>query len=320
MRSLYYTYTQVGTQTGAVYMTDKYLPGESYVFVVERTPEYYMLSMTGNWYHAGQFTYEWTKFHFGYSDPADPKFNYGQWTWHFNQTPEELRGQQPPFHADLAANGGVVYFRDQDGVQHAHELWPTDSGYPDSIVMGIPHINYYDAYAEFSDIKLYVSEDYLYDLDVAAGPGGSVVGTSSGKYNAVTDVSLSALADPGYVFTVWAFIDVNSGLSLDPASSSLDFTMPTEDVRMVAHFVESTAVRVNANPIISVKRGELIQLETFADKASFPLGLKWLINNPLYATVDDDGNVQILNKTGTAVLFVNDPVSNLSHSIILRIT
>ncbi|MCL2165300.1 MAG: hypothetical protein FWH55_13160 [Oscillospiraceae bacterium] len=257
MRSLYYTYTQVGTQTSAVYMTDKYLPGEDYLFVVERTPEYYMLSTTGNWYHAGQFTYEWTKFNFGYDDPADPRFNYGQWTWHFNQTPEELRGQTPPFHPDLAANGGIVYFRDKDGVQHELELWPTDSGYPDSIVMGIPHINYYDAYAEFSNIKLYVSEDYLYDLDVSAGPGGSIGGTPAGSYNAVTDISISALPDPFYAFTGWTFIDVNDGLNLDPSSPTLNFTMPTEDVRLVANFVE-VDVDVSASVVkLSGNKNEL---------------------------------------------------------------
>jgi len=228
----------VGTQHNAVYMTDKYLPGESYLFVIERTPEYYMLSTTGNWYHAGQFTYEWTKFHFGYSDPADPKFNYGEWTWHFNQTPEELRGLIPPINPNMAATGGTTYFRDKDGVEYEEVLWPADSAYPDSIVMGIPHINYYDAYAEFSDMKLYVSDSYLYELDVSAATGGKISGTPAGSYNAVTNVSLNAFANPFYAFTGWSFIDVNKGLELDPSSPSLSFVMPTENVKMVAEFVK----------------------------------------------------------------------------------
>ena len=258
MSSLYYTYTQVGTQYNAVYMTDKYLPGESYTFVVERTPEYYMLSMTGNFYHAGEFTYEWTKFHFGYNDPTDPRFNYGEWTWHFNQTPEELRGLTPPVHPDMAAGEGTVYFRDKDGVQHEDKMWPVDSGYPDSIIMGIPHINYYDAYAEFSDIKLYVSTDYLYELDVSAGPGGRIDGTPAGDYNAVTEISLSAVPEPGYEFAGWTFVEVNKGLNLDALSAQLDFTMPTGNVQMVANFtVPVISLNTEAN---LVKKGDYFTL------------------------------------------------------------
>ena len=251
MSSNYYTYTQVGTQYSAVYMTDKYLPGEDYLMVVERTPEYYMLSMTGNWYHAGQYTYEWTKFNFGYSDPRDPKFNYGIWTWHFNQTPEELKGLTPPSHANMAAEGNKVYFRDKTGEYQELELWPADSGYPDYMVMGLPHINYYDAYGEFTDIKLYVSDSYLYDLDVTAGVGGSVAGTPAGSYNAVTDVSLTAVADYGYAFAGWTFIDVDAGLELDPASAELNFTMPIRDVKLVANFMkieaQASVVKLSGN-------------------------------------------------------------------------
>ena len=301
----YFSYTQVGSQYGSVRMTDKYMPGESYLFVVERTPEYYMLSTTGNWYHAGEYTYEWTKFHLPNNDPRDPKFNHNQYTWHYNQTPEELAGLIPPMHASMLADGGKVYFRDQEGETHTFEPWATESGYPDFFVLGIPHVNYYDGYAEFSDFKLYINADYLYELDVSAVPGGRVTGTPAGLYNAVESVSLGVETDPFYVFAGWTFEQVNAGLALDPSSTALSFTMPTEDVRLVANFEEV----LSATPRAAVDKlnGNQNRLHIWIDivrqdGSTFSEYAVFMINNNAAGTykvgvysvyVDTKGNDQI---------------------------
>jgi hypothetical protein len=81
-----------------------------------------------------------------------------------------------------------------------------------------------------------------------------------------------------------------------------------------------TTLRIDANPVYSVKRGDQIQIEALVNEGSFPVWLKWSVSNPLYATVDDSGIVTILNKTGTVILTVTDPISDLSNSIVLRIT
>jgi regulation of enolase protein 1 (concanavalin A-like superfamily) len=81
-----------------------------------------------------------------------------------------------------------------------------------------------------------------------------------------------------------------------------------------------TSLRIHASATYSVKRGDKLQLEAIVNDGSFPAGLKWSISNPLYATVDDNGNITILNKTGTVILTVTDPTSGQSHSIVLRIT
>lgn len=314
----YYSYTTVGTQWLSVMMTDKYLPGESYTFVIERTPEYYRMSQTGNWYHAGDdFTYEWTKFHFPYDDPRDPKFNYGRWTWHFNQTPEELRGMVP----SNPTLDNPVYFRSADGETVEYYQWPADSGYPDSIVTGVPHVNYYDGYAEFSDFKLYVNTGYLYDLDVSSEPGGRIEGTPTGRYNAVTDVSLSAKADPGYVFTGWTFIDVNNGLNLDPSASELNFTMPTEDVKMVAGWerIPITSISIDSLSITTVARYGVYEFKLILNEGALGDDIEWELADPSLGYVDGNGTVTIFDKIGNVRLTATDPVSKLSRSITLRI-
>ena len=80
-----------------------------------------------------------------------------------------------------------------------------------------------------------------------------------------------------------------------------------------------TAIRINAPASLSVKRGEKLSLGVVLNEWAVDDDIIWAINNPLYATVDG-GNIIILNRTGTAVLTVTDPVNGMSHSIILRIT
>lgn len=48
-------------RVNTVEMVDKYIPGNEYVFVIERTPEYYKMSVTGDFFYGGHKTYEHTK-------------------------------------------------------------------------------------------------------------------------------------------------------------------------------------------------------------------------------------------------------------------
>lgn len=137
----FYSYTSRGPEHGAT-MVDKYLPGEEYTFAVIRTPESYTMEVTGNFYYAGQHTYTYTKPHVDENAPA----GLSGWTYHFNQTVEELQGMIPPTADDKYdyGNGNV------------REDWPADSAYPDYFYVGIPHINFYSGTAEFSNITLLV--------------------------------------------------------------------------------------------------------------------------------------------------------------------
>ncbi|MCL2588701.1 MAG: S-layer homology domain-containing protein, partial [Oscillospiraceae bacterium] len=153
----FYTYTQVGRHYGAwdTFMVDKYLPDEAYIFTVERTPEYFRLSVSGYFAIGGETTYTHTKFHLPDNDPTSPRFNMGQGTWRFNQTPEELQGWEP--------HSAIVRFENANTGEYLYyETWPTDTGNPCFFFFGLPHVQHYIATADFDDLKLWVAEEYAY--------------------------------------------------------------------------------------------------------------------------------------------------------------
>ena len=121
-------------------MVDKYIPGNEYVFVIERTPEYYKMSVTGDFFYGGHKTYEHTKSHF---PAAENGYTY---TWHFNQSVEELQGNTPP--------SDTLYYKDT-----TLETWPEGAEYPDYFFTGMPHINYYEGSMSYSSIKLYYPQN-----------------------------------------------------------------------------------------------------------------------------------------------------------------
>ena len=81
-----------------------------------------------------------------------------------------------------------------------------------------------------------------------------------------------------------------------------------------------TSIRINANASSAVSRGATYNFKVVLNEGALDNNIVWEVNNPVYAKVGTDGSVTILNKTGTVVLTATDPVSKLSHSIILRIT
>ena len=123
-------------RVNTVEMVDKYIPGNEYTFTIERTPEYYKMSVKGVFFYGGDTTYEHTKYHL----PSEK--NGYTYTWHFNQTTEELQGITPP--SDTLYYNGVSL-----------ETWPANGEYPDYFFTGMPHINYYEGSMTYSSLKLY---------------------------------------------------------------------------------------------------------------------------------------------------------------------
>ncbi len=127
------SYTPAGFVEGTTF-ADKYLPGEAYVFSIERDGEAYTLSISGRFYHGGQTTYR-----------ASRPFRGPPPTWHYNQTPDEA--PSPGFDQERSYLGKTT------------STWPAGSAYPDYFFFGDPHINFYEGAAEFDDLKLYLPED-----------------------------------------------------------------------------------------------------------------------------------------------------------------
>ena len=80
-----------------------------------------------------------------------------------------------------------------------------------------------------------------------------------------------------------------------------------------------TTLRIEAAPAVSVKRGETVSFKLILNAGVNSKNIAWSSGNTSLATVDSNGTVSILNRTGTVILIAADPDSGLQHSIILRI-
>jgi len=80
-----------------------------------------------------------------------------------------------------------------------------------------------------------------------------------------------------------------------------------------------TSIQIDAPSTTTVIRGGIYSFRAILNEGALGDGIIWSVNNPLYATVNSNGIVAVLNKTGTAILTASDPASGLSHSIVLRI-
>jgi len=114
--------------------TDKYLDNESYTFTLERDGHSYTATMTGKFYYGGVRTYTATR-----------KFTDSPVTWHYNQTPSELKST--PYNETKKFNG------------ESFQTWPLNSSYPDYFFFGDPHINYYEGTAVFDNVKLFLPQE-----------------------------------------------------------------------------------------------------------------------------------------------------------------
>jgi hypothetical protein len=111
------------------------LPGAEYVFAVERDATGYTIEMRGPFRHTGQTT---LRYHHDFIEDGRP-------IWHFNQTPEEYDGR---FDQSLTHEGPA-------GTFVTEHTWPDGSAYPDSFIIGDPHLNFYEGSAVVDDIKLF---------------------------------------------------------------------------------------------------------------------------------------------------------------------
>ncbi len=124
------SWTPGGWQTSPVF-ADKYIPGEAYVFAIERGLDSYSMSVSGRFVHGGVRTYA-----------AKRGFRETPVTWHYNQEPGEYL---PARFNQTKTFDGVTF-----------DTWPDGSAYPDYFFFGDPHINYYQGTAQYDDLKLYI--------------------------------------------------------------------------------------------------------------------------------------------------------------------
>ena len=333
--NIFYSYTQTGLHaTTANRMTDKFLPNTEYVFTVERTPEYYKQSMTGEFFFGGFRTYSHTKFHLPDNDPTSPRYNRGVPTWRFNQSPEELMGWIPPnntIHFDAAP--------DLTGWERAestfvYDTWPKDSAFPDYFQFGLPHVNHYVSSAAFTRVELWTGtpvDEATFTLNATAGAGGIVQGTPSTQpfnglpyqYSAGAFIAVTAVPDPGYEFAGW----LTNGVTLaDNQAAVAHFAMPNRPVTLIAAFVAQgeqfvpvTNLRVTGAPL-QLQRGRTAQLTANAAPANATIqDVVWTTSNPNLAAVDVTGLVTAGTATGTVTITATTLCGAIRQTVILRI-
>ena len=121
-------------------------------------------------------------------------------------------------------------------------------------------------------------------------------------------------ADPkkfGYTFVGW-----QKGEEIFDLSNAI-----TEDITLEAQWELNpiTSIKIDVNVTDTVKRGEVYRYNLILNEDAIDINVVWTVSDPSFALIDDEGNVYILNKTGTVRLIATDPISGLWHSITLRI-
>jgi len=111
------------------------MPRSSYTFAIERRDGAYTMEYSGNFRHIGPATLRFSR---DFVEDGIP-------IWHYNQTPDEYDGA---FNQDLTLTGPT-------GTHVREDVWPAGSAYPDSFIIGDPHLNYYAGSASIDDIRLY---------------------------------------------------------------------------------------------------------------------------------------------------------------------
>ncbi|GAB3664790.1 hypothetical protein GCM10027596_29790 [Nocardioides korecus] len=120
----------------SVELQPELLPKASYRFAVERDTSGYTIELQGPFRHVGQATY---RLHHDFVEDGRP-------IWHYNQTAAEYDGR---FDRSLTHTG-------PSGTWTTRHTWPRGSAYPDSFIIGDPHLNFYEGSAVVDDIRLLV--------------------------------------------------------------------------------------------------------------------------------------------------------------------
>jgi len=112
------------------------MPHSSYRFAIERDATGYTIELHGPFRYTGMTT---LRYHHDFVEDGRP-------IWHYNQTPGAYDGR---FDQRLVHTGPT-------GRYVTEHTWPAGSAYPDSFVIGDPHLNFYEGDAVIDDIRLYV--------------------------------------------------------------------------------------------------------------------------------------------------------------------
>ena len=116
----------------------------------------------------------------------------------------------------------------------------------------------------------------------------------------------------GYRFLGW----------FDADGNEFNFsTAITEDITLTAQWekILITSLKIDASALVSINRNTKKQFSVIVNDGALTDSIVWSVSNTSFATVDQAGNVTILNKMGTATLTAKDTLSGITHSIILRI-
>jgi hypothetical protein len=95
------------------------------------------------------------------------------------------------------------------------------------------------------------------------------------------------------------------------AVSVLDEVIVTEPI---------TSLRINGIAIETVRRNQVRQFTVNLNAGASAANVEWSTSNQVFAAVDSTGVVTVKNVIGTVTLTAKDPLSGLSHSILLRIS
>ena len=90
-------------------------------------------------------------------------------------------------------------------------------------------------------------------------------------------------------------------------------------IASLIEYVQITSIQISAPTTVTIPRGATLTFAVILNPGACDDDIVWDISNPTIATVTGNGNVTILNKTGTVTLAASDPVSGLQSSIVIRV-
>jgi hypothetical protein len=132
-------------------------------------------------------------------------------------------------------------------------------------------------------------------------------------------------------------LDVSNNTALEHLDCSYNYIPSTGDVKgwqeiglilnetfffdpqNVTPIVPITSLKIDAASMVSLPRNSTMQLNVIVNEGASTDGIEWSVSDTSFATVNSSGFVIVSNKTGAFVLTVKDPVSGITHSVVLRI-
>ncbi|MCL2350976.1 MAG: cadherin-like beta sandwich domain-containing protein, partial [Firmicutes bacterium] len=141
-----------------------------------------------------------------------------------------------------------------------------------------------------------------YALTVAAGAGGSVSGTVSGKYAEGYAVNVTATADSGYHFVNWTATGVTLA---DNTNSAAAFAMPAGGVTITANF-EKDAAELSGDAALALLAADGFALSPAFDPDVnfYALTVEYGVANVTIRAAARSGKAEVTGGVGTSALAV----------------